>query len=210
MLNKTRRDLTKIFFLATTLALVFLLIPLALSADDTTITPITKGPQIVNLGDGISISFDFNKDGNYDLETATYSKLDDPIGMYEFTIKQEEEDVMSVTTMVYRSTSAPPLSIDAAGSEHNSAGYKETQEKSIDGWPGTLSYTWSEETTDRIPDNAKLVVFQFFPGGERVSDGIEGQISVEGRIQAWNKPNGINGYRSIFEEVLDTIHVSGL
>ncbi len=199
----------KILFLATTLSLVFLLVPLALSTDDTTITSITKGPQIVSLGDGISISFDFNRDGNYDLEAATYSKPDDPIGLYEFTIKQGEEDVMSVATMVYRRTS-DPLSIDVAGSEHNSAGYRETQEKSIDGWPGTFSYTWSEDTTDRTPDNAKLVAFQFFPGGKRVSDGIEGQISVEGRIQAWNKPDGINEYRPIFEEVINTIHVSGL
>ena len=36
-----------------------------------------------------------------------------------------------------------PLSIDAPGSEHNSAGYTETQEKSIDDWPGTLTYAWA-------------------------------------------------------------------
>lgn len=182
----------KKFALAITLIISALLVPLVSSQADLTVTPITKGPQIVNFGDGINISFDFNTDGNYNLESGTYSELDDPIGLYEFHIKQGEEDVMSVTAMVYRRTHTP-LHIDAAGSEHNSAGYKETQEKTIDFWPGTLSYTWAEETADRTLDNAKLVSFQFFPDGKKVSGGIEGEISIEGRIQAWNKPNGING-----------------
>lgn len=199
----------KIFALATTLVLVFLLIPPVFSQDDIKVTPITKGPQTVVCGDGITISFNFNADGNYDIEKATYSPLDDPIGLYEFAIKQGEDRIMSVTTMVYRRSNAP-LSIDAPGSENNSAGYKETQEKSIDGWPGTVSYTWTEDTTDRTPDNAKLVAFQFFPGGKKVNEGIDGKISVTGRIQAWNKPNGIDGYLPIFEEILNTIHVSGV
>jgi len=197
----------KRFALAITLIISIFLIPLVLSQDDTTVTPITKGPQIVNFGDGIKISFDFNADGNYNLETGTYSKPEDALGLYEFHIKQGETDVMSVTAMVYRRTHTP-LPIDAPGSEHNSAGYAETQEKTIDNWPGTLTYTWSEDTKDRTPDNAKLVAFEFYPDGKKVSEGIDGKVSIVGRIQAWNRPNGIDGYRPIFEEILNTIHVS--
>ena len=80
----------------------------------------------------------------------------------------------------------------------------------IDGWPGTVSYTWAKDTTDRTLDNAKLVYFQFFPSGKKVSNGIDGHVTVEGRIQGWNRPDGISGYRPIFEEVLDTIKVSGV
>ncbi len=197
----------KKFVMAITLMMSIFLIPLVLSQDDLTVTPITKGAQIVNFGEGIKISFDFNADGTYNLESGTYSLPKDALGLHEFHIKQGETDVMSVTAMVYRRTHTP-LPIDAPGSEHNSAGYAETQEKTIDGWPGTLTYTWAEDTTDRTLDNAKLVSFQFFPGGEKVSEGIEGRVSIEGRIQAWNKPNGINEYRPIFEEILNTIHVS--
>lgn len=197
----------KKFVMAITLMMSIFLIPLVLSQDDLTVTPITKGAQIVNFGEGIKISFDFNADGTYNLESGTYSLPEDALGLHEFHIKQGEKDVMSVTAMVYRRTHTP-LPIDAPGSEHNSAGYAETQEKTIDGWPGTLTYTWAEDTADRTLDNAKLVSFQFFPGGEKVSEGIEGRVSIEGRIQALNKPNGINEYRPIFEEILNTIHVS--
>ena len=103
---------------------------------------------------------------------------------------------MSVTTTVQRRTSTL-LPIDLPGAEQNSAGYKETQEKMIDGWPGTVSYTWAEDTKDRTLDNAKLVFFQFFPNGKKVSGGIDGHVTVEGRIQGWNRPDGINGYRPI-------------
>ena len=112
---------TKIFTLAIALILSILLIPLVLSTDNPTVTSITKGPQIVNLGDGIKISFDLNIDGNYDLEVATYSTPEDPLGLYEFAIKQGEDRILSVTTTVQRRTNTP-LPIDAPGSEQNSAG----------------------------------------------------------------------------------------
>jgi len=46
----------KKFVMAITLMMSIFLIPLVLSQDDLTVTPITKGAQIVNFGEGIKIS----------------------------------------------------------------------------------------------------------------------------------------------------------
>jgi hypothetical protein len=196
--------------IALLVALIFLV---HLAACEQTLKSVKPGPVTIDLGDGYTASFTLeNTEKTYDIFVSTPSTSDIlKTRYYGFQIFPDggDDDLVEATMII--SLSAQPWPMPKSRREPDNAimgimGIREVTPMTIDGSIGYVGYDW--KTGDPATDTKDAInaFFHYFPGAQKISDGIESYIYVTVETNMFDKyPRSL----PVFQALLNTLQIKG-
>lgn len=163
---------------------------------------VKPGKVNVDLGDGYKVSFKLpNVVNAYDIKT------DLEYHSASVSASGSKESLIEITLWV---ESQPyPHSIPTAGRSGSGLTYVH---KSIDDATGYVIYNYQEGNPGNNPDEANGASFTYYPGATAPKTSLGGAKEVEGIYEVYADTLGSSGPTtiSVFDSILNSIHVTGL
>lgn len=156
----------------------------------------------IDLGDGYKASF------NLPDTVSAYDIVTEPeYHQVSISASGSEDTIIEITLEV--GSQRFPHSIPAAGRSGSGLTYAP---RSIDGAPGCVVYSYPEGNPGTNPDEAGGAAFRYYPGATAPKEGLDGSTEVDSAYEVYADTMGSSGSTtiSVFDSVLDSIHVTGL
>jgi hypothetical protein len=178
-------------------------------AEGAILEDVNPGKITVDLGDGYKMSFTLSDAvESYDIETS----FTESVNSYDVYIRPSDSDehLLDLMFFAYDTPQFFPRyeKIERYGPITENDGPSVTMPSSIDGDEGHVSYSYPANDPGTNPDLATSAGFKYYPDAQPSGDDLKGKYEIVGDIMG----AALRDKRAIpvFQEVIKTIHVSGL
>lgn len=196
-------------FSASVLLIVMVILLATELVEGTLLEDVKPGKVTVDLGDGYKMSFKLpNAVKAYDIETG----YTESIQSYDVYIrpKGSDEGLLDLMFFAYDTTQYFPKYEKTEYYEPilDTDGPSVTNPATIDGAEGHIYYSYPANDPGTNPDHANGAAFKYYPDAQIDGEDLKGRYEVVGDTMgaALRDSRAI----SVFQEVIKTIHISGI